>query len=270
MVSAIAARQLGITSVIESPCVQLSSDSTEEQLQRVITAAYQQVFGNAHLMEGEYVKKAESQLRQGEITVREFIRSLALSESYRERFFYSTSQVRFIELNYKHLLGRSPGDESEISNHVALFHEQGYEAEINSYIDSQEYQASFGEDTVPYYRGFNSQNNSKNVGFSRMFQLYRGHASSDSARGNLSSLTYELANNTASAIRNEMNDKTIIGTTGGSQGQIYRVQVSQGATAGSPQIRIATREYLIPFYQLSSTLKQLGKRGDRITSITPA
>ena len=67
-----------------------------------------------------------------------------------------------------------------------------------------------------------------------------------------------------------MNDKTIIGTTGGSQGQIYRVQVSQGATAGSPQIRIATREYLIPFYQLSSTLKQLGKRGDRITSITPA
>ena len=85
-----------------------------------------------------------------------------------------------------------------------MFHEQGYEAEINSYIDSQEYQASFGEDTVPYYRGFNSQNNSKNVGFSRMFQLYRGHASSDSARGNLSSLTYELANNTASAIRNEM------------------------------------------------------------------
>ncbi|NEO10458.1 MAG: photosystem I reaction center subunit XII, partial [Moorea sp. SIO3I8] len=29
-------------------------------------------------------------------------------------------------------------------------------------------------------------------------------------------------------------------------------------------------EYLVPYDQLSYTLRQLGKQGDRITSITPA
>lgn len=270
MVSATAARQLGIASVVEFPAVQLFSSSTEEELQGVITAAYRQVFGNAHLMEGEFLTSAESQLRHGEITVRGFIRSLAQSELYRERFFYSTSQVRFIELNYKHLLGRSPSDESEISEHVALFHQQGYEAEIDSYLDSDEYQNNFGDNTVPSYRGFDSLNNAKNVGFPHMFQLYRGHANSDKAIGNRSRLTYELACNTATPIRTEANSKIVTGTTGGSQGQLYRVKVSQGATAGCPQIRRATREYLVPFDQLSSRLQQLGKRGDRVTSIMVA
>ena len=185
-------------------------------------------------------------------------------------FFYSTSQVEFIKLNYKHLLGRLPSDESEIAEHVALFHQQGYEAEINSYLDSKEYQDNFGDNTVPSYRGFDSQHNAKNVGFPRMFQLYHGYANSDKAMGNRSRLTYELACNTATSIRTEMNSKIVTGTTGGSQGQLYRVRVSQVATAGGPQIRRATTEYLIPFEQLSSTLQQFGKRGDRVTGIIAA
>ncbi len=68
----------------------------------------------------------------------------------------------------------------------------------------------------------------------------------------------------------EVQGKTITGTTSGNQRRIYRVQVSQGATSGNPQIRSAQVEYLIPFEQLSSTLKQIGQRGDRITGITPA
>ena len=79
---------------------------------------------------------------------------MAQSETYRKKFFYPNSQTRLIELNYKHLLGRAPYDESEIAFHVDLYNAEGYEAEINSYIDSVEYQENFGESVVPYYRGF--------------------------------------------------------------------------------------------------------------------
>ncbi|MEG4591673.1 phycobilisome rod-core linker polypeptide [Microcoleus sp. F6_B6] len=96
-----------------------------------------------------------------------------------EKVFYPNSQTRLIELNYKHLLGRAPYDESEIAFHVDLYNAEGYEAEINSYIDSVEYEENFGKSVVPYYRGFATQRVQKTVGFNRMFQLYRGFASSD-------------------------------------------------------------------------------------------
>ncbi|MGK7871999.1 MAG: phycobilisome rod-core linker polypeptide [Xenococcaceae cyanobacterium] len=270
MVSPTAARQLGIAPVAEFPRIELHQYSKEDEIQAVITAAYRQVFGNAHLMDGERLASAESQLRHREISVQDFIRALALSELYREKFFYSTSQVRFIELNYKHLLGRAPVDQSEIAEHVALLHQQGYEAEINSYIYSEEYQDNFGVSIVPSYRGFDSQNNQKNVGFTRMFQLYRGHPSSDRAVGNRSRLSSELAWNAATPIRTETNSKIVAGTTAGSQRQLYRLQVAQAVTGGRPQIRRTKSEYFVPFEQLSSTLQQLGKQGDRVTSITPA
>ena len=111
--------------------------------------------------------------------MKDFVRSIAHSETYRKKFFYPNSQTRLIELNYKHLLGRAPYDESEIAFHVDLYNAEGYEAEINSYIDSVEYQENFGESVVPYYCGFATQRGEKTVGFNRMFQLYRGFASSD-------------------------------------------------------------------------------------------
>lgn len=82
-------------------------------------------------------------------------------------------------MNYKHFLGRAPYDESEIAYHVDLYNSQGYEADINSYIDSVEYQQSFGDSIVPYYRGFQTVVGQKTVGFPHFFQLYRGYANSD-------------------------------------------------------------------------------------------
>ncbi|AOX00420.1 photosystem I reaction center subunit XII [Moorena producens PAL-8-15-08-1] len=272
MVSPTTASLLGIAPFGDSPRRSLRSNSTEDEVQAVITTAYRQVFGNAHVMDCERLTNAESLLRQGHITVRDFIRALALSELYQEKFLNSTPQVRFIELNYKHFLGRAPDDESEIAYHVDLFNQEGYEAEINSYIDSQEYQENFGNSIVPSYRGFESQQGQKVVGFSRMFQLYRGYANSDHAQGNgnPSHLTYELARNTATPIRTQTKGQVVIGTNSGSQRQLYRLRVSQGVTRGGPQIRRTISEYLVPYDQLSYTLRQLGKQGDRITSITPA
>ena len=264
------AGRLGITPFEESGLVELRSDRTEANVQAVIRSAYRQVLGNEYLMESERLVSAESLLRQGQITVRDFVRAITQSELYRKKFFYSNSQPRFIELNYKHLLGRAPYDESEISYHVELYNSQGYEAEINSYIDSAEYQQNFGENTVPYHRGFQTQTGQKTVGFSRIFQLYRGYASSDRAPSpKQAKLTWEVAKNVATPIY-APSSAALAGTSGGRRGDIYRVRVMQAASLNSPVVRRSTTELLIPYAQLSSKLQQLNRQGSKVMSISPA
>jgi phycocyanin-associated rod linker protein len=272
MASLAAASQLGIEPFQSSSPVELRPQYTEDDVQAVIWAAYRQVFGQDHIMQSERLVSAESLLRQGYITVRDFVRALALSELYRVKFFQSTPQVRFIELNYKHLLGRAPYDEAEITMHVNLYSQQGYEAEINSYIDSQEYGESFGDATVPYYRGFETQRNQKTVGFSRMFQLYRGYANSDRAQGNnkAGSLTEELARNTATSVRTSGFGRTLKGNSGVGRESLYRIRVSQAASSRTPQIRRGVQEYVVTYDRLSPMLQRLNQRGNRILGIENA
>ena len=272
MTSATSAKLLGFEPFAQSSPTELRTNATEDDVQAIIWATYRQVFGNDHVMKAERLISAESMLRQGHIRVRDFVRTLALSELYKQKFFCDTPQVRFIELNFKHLLGRAPYDESEISEHVNLYMKQGYEAEINSYIDSAEYQENFGDQIVPYYRGFATQKSQKTVGFVRMFQLYRGYASSDRARvtHKKACLTSDLARNTASPLRTPNSSKELLGTTGGSREQLYRIRVSQAANGQTPQIRQGIQEYLVAYEQLSPTLQRLNQRGSRIVNITPA
>jgi len=168
-------------------------------------------------------------------------------------------------------LGRAPYDESEIAFHVDLYNAEGYEAEINSYIDSVEYEENFGDSIVPYYRGFATQRGQKTVGFNRMFQLYRGFASSDRSQNQTQArLTWEVARNMASPIHTASTGKALGGTSGGSRDQLYRVTAMQGAAKFSPQVRRTTTEYLVPYEQLSSRLQQINKRGGKVVSITTA
>lgn len=274
-----ASERLGITAFDETGRVELRPSWTEADVQAVIWAAYRQVLGNDHVMLSDRLTSAESLLRQGQITVRDFVRAIAQSELYKEKFFYSNQQVRFIELNYKHLLGRAPYDESEISYHVDLYTQQGYEAEINSYIDSPEYQESFGHGVVPCYRGFESQRGQKTVGFGRMFRLYRGYANSDRAQfgTNRSRLSQEVARNLSmpivppsAAVRTVSTGQSLVGTAAGDREQVFRITVVQAAAAGSTTLRQSNREFLVPYQQLSTKLQQIHRMGGRITSMTPA
>ena len=272
MTSSTAARQLGFEPFAVNSPVELRTNWSEGDVQAAITSAYRQVFGNDYLMQSERLVSAESLLRRGDITVREFIRALAQSELYRQKFFYSTPQVRFIELNYKHLLGRAPYDESEITEHVNLYVDKGYEAEINSYLDSLEYQENFGNSIVPFFRGFETQRYQKTVGFTRMFQLYQGYANSDRAQGKNKAawLTQDLAHNTATPVRTPHFGQGLSGATSGDRGQLYWVRVSQAASPQTTQIRRSVGEYLVGYDQLSSTLQRLNKRGSRVVSVSPA
>ena len=272
MTSSSAASRLGFEPFVNASPVELRPNWTGGDVIAVITATNRQIFGNDHLMLSERLTSAESLLASGNISVRDFVRALAQSELYRTKFFSSTPQVRFIELNFKHLLGRAPHDEAEITEHVNRYVEHGYEAEINSYIDSDEYQDNFGESIVPYYRGFETQRGGKNVDFNRMFQLYRGYANSDRAQGKNKStwLTDDLARNVANPIRTPHFGQALVGTTGDDRGQLYRVTAVQANNGRITQIRRSVTEYLVSYDQLSSTLQRLSKRGSRITQISLA
>ena len=139
LAAAIKARKAAEAAPPSPPIVEFIPGASPLEADAVIRAAYKQVFGNAHLMDSERSPQAESQLRSGRITVLEFIRCLAKSDRYRTLFFESCSNVRTVELNFKHLLGRAPANAEELSQHLSLLIERGFEAEIDSYLDSDEY-----------------------------------------------------------------------------------------------------------------------------------
>lgn len=125
--------KLGVSSFDDKDRIRLWQNPSEENLDIAIRAIYKQVFGNAYVMESERLVIAQSQLRQGDITVREFVRQVAYSELYRYRFFDNCPRNRAIELNFKHLLGRAPESYEEITAHTHLLDTLGYEADIDSY-----------------------------------------------------------------------------------------------------------------------------------------
>ena len=241
--------------------VELWEDATEDQLQLVIRAVYKQVLGNVHLMESQRLSSAESLLRNGDITVRNFIRMLAQSELYQSKFFNNSSPYRFIELNCKHLLGRAPLDQSEISQHVQTYHEQGYVAEINSYIDSEEYSSNFGENTVPYPRSVNSQTGIKNIVFNRTVSLLNGYATSDNS--GQAKLTSSVGANLPQKIK--------VTSTGVNKGYTntskkFRIVVSKsGKTPVNKQSNVS---YTVSYTNLSKNIQNIHKKGGKILSIS--
>ena len=267
-----AASRLGISAFDETSIVELRPNWSQEDAKLAIAAVYRQVLGNDHLMKSERLTSAESLLEDGSIPVREFVRAVAKSELYKEKFFYNNYHPRTIELNFKHLLGRAPYDEAEIVEHLDRYQNQGFEADIDSYIDSNEYVQNFGDNIVPYYRGFSTQKGQKTVGFTRMFQLYQGYANSDRAQGNTGSprLTYDLARNIATPVRSPGGRGSLSGTTTTERGNLYRLRVTKAAIGRAPQLRRSLKEYVVPYERLSATLQTINKQGGRVISLTEA
>lgn len=282
----LAAQKLGITPYAQATRVELRASRSDAEVDTVIRVAYRQVLGNDYIMASERLTYAESQLRNGNLSVREFVRTLAKSDLYKNKFFYPNSNNRFIELNYKHLLGRAPASQGEISSHLDLYCAQGYDAEIDSYLDSSEYEENFGENVVPYYRSFVFQPGQTSVGFTRMFRLYRGYANSDRAQieGAGTRLNWELARSRASAVvgpsglddawtyREPQNlpAQSRQGPTLGKGDRVYRVEVTNLNLPRYPKVRRTTQVFLVPYDQLSQRMQQIQRQGGRIASVRPA
>lgn len=288
MAVTVAASRLGTSPYSDAPVVELRPNWSPEDVEAVIRAVYRQVLGNDYVMASERLVNAESLLRNGSITVRDFVRCVAKSDLYKEKFLYNNFQTRVIELNYKHLLGRSPYDESEVVYHLDLYQNQGFDAEIDSYIDSPEYEDNFGDSIVPYYRGFSTQLGQKTVGFNRMFRLYRGYANSDRAQleGNSPRLARELGQNSTTTIvapSGSSNDawayrvsqnsapNSFVGGAFvgfGQEGQVFRIEATGFVKAGYPKVRRSSKVYVVPYNQLSNQIQTILKQGGKIASIT--
>lgn len=282
-----AASRLGTSAFSESAKVELRLNATKENIESVIRAVYRQVLGNDYIMASERLVSAESLLRDGNLTVKEFVRAVAKSELYKTKFFYNNFQTRLIELNYKHLLGRAPYDESEVAYHLDLYENKGYDAEIDSYIDSVEYQSNFGENIVPYYRGFEYQAGQRSVGFNRIFRLYRGYANSDRAQveGNNPRLARDLARNLPSSIvgpsgsdgnwsyyraSSDITPRNCLGGSYGESGRVYRIEVAGIRQPGYPGVRRSSTAFLVPYENLSNKMQQIIRAGGKIVSVTSA
>lgn len=249
-----------LTNVFVNDQVELRSNATEDDLQVVIRAAYRQVLGNVHLMESQRLTSVESLLRNGDITVREFVRQVAQSDLYRSLFFNTNSPYRFIELNFKHLLGRAPLEQTEISQHVQLYNTQGYQVEIDSYLDSEEYMNSFGENIVPFPRSVNSQVGIKTVGFNRMLSLLGGVATSD--LGGKAKLINSVAGNQSQKIN--LSGSQSSGTYNNT-GKRFRISVTK---VGGSNTRRGNTTYDITYAQMSQNIQTIQKTGGKILSIT--
>ncbi len=191
-------RQSQYQAFSQTEIIELWPGASVDETDIVIRAVYRQVLGNAYVMESERLIAPESQLKQGIINVREFVRQVAKSELYRSRFFDNVYRYRAIELNFKHLLGRAPDDYSQMIYHSNILDEQGFESDIDSYLDSDEYFSVFGENIVPYYRGYKTNTGQKILEFTNMLQLVRSNSSSDRnlASNNKPQLVRSLITNT--------------------------------------------------------------------------
>ncbi len=281
-----AASRLGVSAFSDREPLELRPNWTQADTKEVINAVYRQVLGNDYIMQSERLTATESLLCNGSLTVRDFVRAVAKSELYKTKFLYDNFQTRVIELNLKHLLGRAAYDESEVIYHLDLYQTKGFEADIDSYIDSDEYSENFGDSIVPYYRGFATQIGQKTVGFTRMFQLYRGYANSDRSQiaGKPSRLAKDLAQNDSSAViapsgsnegwayqassKGNAPDKAF--RTANQDNRIYRIEISAMNLPRYPQVRRVSRAILVPYDQLTPTLKRISKMGGKVASVTLA
>ena len=120
----------------------------------LIGAAYRQVFERdiAPYVSKDLFSRYESGLRNGEISVKEFIESIGTSDLYIKEFYTPYPNTKVIELGTKHFLGRAPLDQAEIRKYNLILANEGLKAFVRAVVSSMEYLQAFGEDVVPYNR----------------------------------------------------------------------------------------------------------------------
>lgn len=258
------------------------ASASDSDKNTILRAVYQQVLGHQYVMRSERLDGVESLFRNGYLSVRELVRMVAKSGLYRSRFFENCNPYHFIELNFKHLRGRAPQNKAEMLEHFEILQNEGYDAEIDSHIDSSEYQDRFGEEVVPYLHGWDYSAGQQGRQFSWLMQLARGVAASvkgDSAGTNFrlgkalhqdraipitspsSGASGQQPANIASSSITQMAQGI------GQKARVYRVEVS-----GLNNYRLHKRSNtvrFVPFNKMLETQQTIHRQGGRVVSVTP-
>ncbi len=123
-----------------------------QELETLILAAYRRIFNEQQLLSCHRDRFLESQLRSSQLSVREFIRGLLLSESFRRLNYECSNNYRFVEMCVQRVLGRQVYDQRETLAWSIVLATEGIQGFVDALLSSDEYLENFGEDTVPYQR----------------------------------------------------------------------------------------------------------------------
>lgn len=132
----------------------MKPNMTGAQKAEVVRAAYRQVF-ERDIVKGysqEVCPVEATQVRQGQISMREFIRALGRSREYQKQFYGRFSNSRAVELAFRHFLGRGISSREEFTRTFDIVSEQGLPGLVDVLVNSMEYAQVFGEETVPFLR----------------------------------------------------------------------------------------------------------------------
>ena len=121
-------------------------------IQDLIWAAYRQIFSEHETLRFHRQRQLESQLKNRNITVRDFIRGLAKSERFYETVVAVNNNYRLVDVCLKRILGRASYNKDEQIAWSIKTATLGYHGFIDALVDSQEYTDAFGDNVVPYQR----------------------------------------------------------------------------------------------------------------------
>lgn len=153
--------------------MQLPVQSDAAQLDAAIDASYRQLL-NRPALASERHGDAESQLRNGVLTIADFIGQIAASDLFQNRL-QRMAPLRAASAAYLALLGRA-AQPAEVSRFLAVRANSGQRAALEDLLNSAEYASSFGRDTVPYLRGLQTMEGQPLSTVNRTAQLYGGNA----------------------------------------------------------------------------------------------
>jgi phycobilisome rod-core linker protein len=122
------------------------------EIDELIRAAYRQIYNEQQFIASNRQKALESQLKFGQITVRDFIRGLLLSETFQQRNYEPNNNYRFAQMCIQRILGREVYSDREKFAWSIVLATKGLKGFVDELLDSEEYMSNFGYNTVPYQR----------------------------------------------------------------------------------------------------------------------
>jgi phycobilisome rod-core linker protein len=122
------------------------------EMDALIQSAYRQIYNEQQMVASNRQHALESQLRSGHITVKQFIRGLAISDSFRRLTFDTNNNYRFAQICIQRILGREVYNEREKIAWSIAIATKGLAGFIDDLLSSDEYINNFGEHIVPYQR----------------------------------------------------------------------------------------------------------------------
>lgn len=126
--------------------------NSDDEKRQLIWAVYRQVFSEHATIKFNRQAALESQMKNGVLTVRDFIRGLVKTNRFYETVVAVNDNYRLVEICLKRFLGRAPYNQDEKISWSIKIGTLGFYGFVDALLDSEEYTEAFGDFTVPYQR----------------------------------------------------------------------------------------------------------------------